>query len=104
MMQQEFIFEQEIEVSDKVFFKDDKIHIYDFKCFDGHAVGQRVDESDDAPETIHMSYPRLDDILADKDACSYILTYRGLYDREEKDIHYGDIMMSYGEISKELYN
>ena len=98
MRQQEFIIEQGIEVSDIDFFKDDKIHIYDFKCFDGHAIGQRVDDTDQAPETIRISYPILNDILADKDACSYILTYRGLYDREDNDIHYGDIMMSYGVI------
>lgn len=72
--------------------------IYDFKCFDGHAIGERVCDTENAPKTIRMKYPKLDEVLEDENKSSYVLEYRGLYDLTPADIHYGDIMMAYGEV------
>lgn len=75
---------------------------YDFTCYDGHATGNRVDDILEAPKTIEMEYPTLAEVLADKDKARYILEYRGLYDLNANDIHYGDVMMAYGEMRKQF--
>ena len=70
---------------------------YDMECYDGYAIGKLVDDVD-APATIRMEYPKLEDILKDDSLCLSILFYRGLGDKTASDIHYGDIMMYLGEI------
>ena len=70
---------------------------YDMECYDGYAIGKLVDDVD-APATIRMEYPKLEDILKDDNLCLSILFYRGLGDKTASDIHYGDIMMYLGEI------
>ena len=70
---------------------------YDMECYDGYAIGTLVDDVD-APATIRMEYPKLEDVLKDLDLCHRILFYRGLGDKTASDIHYGDIMMYLGEI------
>ena len=56
-------------------------------------------EFPNAPKTIRMEYLTLDDVLSDKGGIAYdILRYRGLYNLDVQDIHYGDIMMYLGEI------
>ena len=71
---------------------------YDMECYDGYAIGKLVDDVD-APSTIRMEYPTLNDVLCDMGGLANdILQYRGLWDRTEDDIHYGDIMMYMGEI------
>lgn len=70
---------------------------YDMECYDGYAIGKLVDDVD-APATIRMEYPKLEDVLKDLDLCHHILKYRGLWDKTADDIHYGDIMMYMGEI------
>ena len=70
---------------------------YDMECYDGYAIGTLVDDVD-APATIRMEYPKLEDVLKDLDLCHRILKYRGLYDLAPIDIHFGDIMMYLGEI------
>lgn len=70
---------------------------YDMECYDGYAIGTLVDDVD-APATIRMEYPKLEDILKDDNLCLSILFYRGLGDKTASDIHYGDIMMYLGEI------
>ena len=103
MEKQRYILEEAIELTDKEIFKDDNVHLYDLKCYDGHATGELVDKTDSAPKKIMVTYPKLEDVIKDKDACIYVLQYRGLYDRDDKDIHYGDVMMSYGVISSVIY-
>jgi hypothetical protein len=44
----------------------------------------------------------LEEILADEDDCDHILEYRGLYDLTPSDIHYGDVMVTFGEITEIL--
>ena len=73
---------------------------YDMECYDGYAIGKLVDDVD-APLTIRMEYPKLEDVLKDLDLCHHILKYRGLYDLAPIDIHFGDIMMYLGEIVEE---
>lgn len=70
---------------------------YNMECYDGYAIGKLVDDVD-APATIRMEYPKLEDVLKDNDLCYRILKYRGLWDKTADDIHYGDIMMYLGEI------
>lgn len=71
---------------------------YDFECYDGYATGSRVDNTENAPKEIRMVYPTLAEIKADEEKAEYVLEYRGLYDLSVEDIHYGDIMMAYGEV------
>jgi len=74
---------------------------YRMVCYDGYAEGTLIDddaEFPNAPKTIRMEYPKLEDVLKDDDLCYHILKYRGLYDLNEQNIHYGDIMMYLGEI------
>lgn len=76
--------------------KDDAI--YDLKCYDGYATGERICDNEQAPKVIRMEYPKLAEVLADEEKASYVLEYRGLYDLTPNDIHYGDIMVAYGEV------
>lgn len=73
---------------------------YRVVCYDGYAEGTLIDSAEfpNAPATIRMEYPKLEDVLKDSDRCLSILFYRGLWDKTADDIHYGDIMMYLGEI------
>ena len=73
--------------------------VYDMECYDGYAIGKLADDVD-APATIRMEYPKLEDVLKDNDLCYHMLKYRGLWDKTADDIHYGDIMMYLGKIVK----
>ena len=77
---------------------------YCMVCYDGYAEGTLIDddaEFPNAPKTIRMEYPTLEGVLKDNELCHRILKYRGLYDLNVQDIHYGDIMMYIGEIVEE---
>ena len=76
--------------------KDDAI--YDLECYDGYATGERICDTENAPKNVRLEYPTLEEVLADEQKASYVLEYRGLYDLTPSDIHYGDIMMAYGEV------
>ena len=96
--------ESEIEVVNKEFFGDKEIHIYNFFCNDGYAIGVLDYEDDEtSPKAIKMVYPKLADVLSDHKLCDYILKYRGLYDLTYKDIGYGDIMVALGTPKSILY-
>lgn len=70
--------------------------LFDCECYDGYAIC-----ADDETNTkVIMTYPTLAEVLADEDLCDKILQYRGLCDLQAKDIHFGDIMMTLGEIEK----
>lgn len=90
------VIEREIEVG-----IGDYTNLYDLKCRDGEAIGTLcpLDLNDpDAARVIKMEYPKLADVLADEDMCEEILNYRGLHDLSPSDIHYGDVMMVFGEV------
>lgn len=80
---------------------------YRMVCYDGYAEGTLIDddaEFPNAPKTIRMEYLTLDEVLSDKGGIADdILCYRGLYNLNEQDIHYGDIMMYLGEVVEEKY-
>ena len=93
------IVEPEVLLADKKVFGDKKEHEYVVECYDGYAVGKLDDEEDTtAPKEVFLEYPKRKDVLKDKNLAERILEYRGLYDLEIKDIHYGDIMMYMGKI------
>lgn len=96
MNMENVVIENEIEVS-----IGENTYLYDLKCSDGEAIGTLcpIDLNDpDAPRVIKMEYPKLADVLADEDMCDHILEYRGLHDLSPSDIHYGDVMMAFGEV------
>lgn len=73
--------------------------IVDCFCINGFALA--VEQSDEERKfSFCLSYPTLEDILKDKDMCHEVLTYCGLWDLTDKDIHYGDIMLTHNEIVK----
>jgi hypothetical protein len=103
MNMKEFYFEDGIELVDKKFFGDNEVHIYNIKCFDGHATAYKDDEDDEiAPNVVELVYPTLAEVLANNKKAEKVLEYRGLWDLKPSDIHYGDIMMCYGKITKQV--
>lgn len=99
----DFIDEEEVLVTDEDVFGDNEEHAYDFRCYDGYAEGQpsrNWDEEyeEELPQTLHMTYPKLEEVLNDEDMTNYILKYRGLHDLGPEDITYGDIMIALGEV------
>lgn len=95
------VIESEVLFTDKRIFGDDHEHSYECDCCDGVAICTRTDPNDTTiPMQIKVTYPTLDKILADEDKCEQILRYRGLYDLKASDIHYGDVMMTFGEIER----
>jgi hypothetical protein len=98
MKTKEFILETDIEVS--LPFSKNNQATYNLKCYDGYAIGERTCDNEKAPKTIRMEYPTLEEVLASTKKTERILDYRGLYDLEAKDIHYGDIMITFGKVVK----
>lgn len=72
-------------------------HTYKCKCFDGYAIGELKDKTN-APYMIKLVYPTLDEIINNEDMCDEVLQYNGLFDCDETDITFGDIMKCYGRI------
>lgn len=67
----------------------------DVCCFDG--IGIAIDIDEDSKFYI-LTYPKLKELTLNEDDIKEVLTHCGLYDLTAKDIHYGDIMLTYGEI------
>lgn len=98
-MAKKFIMEEDILLCDKKVFGDNEEHSFNCKCYDGYAECTATD-SEEKVQKVIMTYPLRKEVLKNEDMCDAILTYRGLYDCTKKDIHYGDIMMKYGVITK----
>lgn len=98
-MKKDFISENEVIFNDMNVFGDNEEHYYNVKCYDGYAIGVSTYNNNNEPKYIKVTYPKLSAILDDRDRTSYILRYRGLYDLFARDIHFGDVMMSFGVIS-----
>lgn len=96
MKPKEFILETDIELS----LPKNKQATYNLKCYDGYAIGERTCDNEKAPKSIRMEYPKLEEVLASTKKTERILDYRCLYDLEAKDIHYGDIMITFGKVVK----
>lgn len=69
---------------------------YNFKCYDGHAIGTLAVGRPNAPKEIKMFYPTIGELTIEQ--MDYILEYRGLFDLTHEDINYGDVMMALGEL------
>ena len=93
----EKIIEEDILFSDKNIFGDNEEHSYDVECYDGYGVATANEEG--IPKKLKVTYPTLSVVLKDEGLCRDILKYRGLHDLDSNDIHYGDVMMCFGEIS-----
>lgn len=91
---------EEVSFWDYEFFMDKEEHIYDVECFDGYGIGINIDNEDDAPRTIKVIYPTLEEVLSNEKDTEYVLRYRGLYDLTPANIKYDDIMMAYGKIKR----
>lgn len=57
-------------------------------------------DSEEKIQKVTMTYPLRKDVLKSEEMSNAVLEYRWLYDCTKKDIHYGDIMMKYGVITK----
>ena len=96
-MEQDVIYEDEVFFVNNDVFGDYAEHEYNCECHDGVAYCDRCDSDDvKAPEIIKVVYPTLEEVLADEDMVADVREYRGL--NSSCDIHYGDIMLRYGEI------
>lgn len=75
--------------------------IVDCFCCNGFAFA--VEQSKEERKfCYYLNYPTLEKVLSNDDMCAEILTYCGLYDLTKNDINFGDIMLTYGEISKPI--
>lgn len=93
------IIEDSVLFTDKKFFGDNKEHEYFCRCYDGYAICMSSVYSN-APDVIMVKYPKLKELTNEQK--DHILDYRGLCDLTRKDIHYGDVMVVYGEIEKSI--
>lgn len=85
-----------LETEIEIYHDKDSLGLYDCECYDGFAICKNIKTNTNAI----LTYPTLAEVLADEDLCDKILQYRGLHDLQAKDIHFGDIMMTLGEIEK----
>lgn len=93
------IIEPEVLLTDEKVFGDNEEHEYVVECYDGYAIGRLSDEEDTtAPKEVFLEYPKRKDVIKNIDLAEDILEFRGLYDLDIKDIHFGDIMMYMGDI------
>lgn len=71
----------------------------DCVCCNGFALA--IEQSEEERKfAFYLTYPTLEQVLDNNDMCKEVLTYCGLYDLTSKDINFGDIMLTYSEISK----
>lgn len=86
--------------TNKEVFGDNNEHCYEVECYDGYAIAHLADAEDKAPKELRLTYPIMEHIKDNDDLCNEILRYRGLYDKEKDDIHYGDIMIYCGILER----
>lgn len=90
----------EMLLTDKKVFGDNKEHEYNVECFDGLAFARPTDgeleNNPNAPKLLELSYPKLDTLTdKQKEKC---LEYRGLYYESVESCNYADVCMKYGMI------
>ena len=99
-MTKTYILRDNVYFVDKTIFGDEFEHYYDAKCYDGYAIAKRISDDENEPYELKITYPKLADVVNDKELVDEILTYFGLVDLygcTAKDINYGDIMLYLGE-------
>ena len=98
MNNKDFIIKNNVVLVNKDVFGDEKEHSYTFKCYDGHSVGTLNDiNTDNISPNIALTYPKLEDVLSDKEMTENIIKHCGLFNQYD-DINFGHIMETYGEI------
>lgn len=71
--------------------------IADCLCADKLAIA--IEQSEEERKFCYfLKYPTLQEVLNDRVMTNEVLTYCGLYDLNAKDLNYGDLMLTYGEI------
>ena len=96
-MSKTYILRENVYFIDKTIFGDEFEHYYDAKCYDGYAIAKRISDDENEPYELKITYPKLAEVVEDKDLVDEILTYFGLDDCTAQDINYGDIMLYMGE-------
>lgn len=97
-MSKTYILRENVYFIDKTIFGDEFEHYYDAKCYDGYAIAKRISDDENEPYELKITYPKLAEVVEDKDLVDEILTYFGLDDDcTAQDINYGDIMLYLGE-------
>ena len=96
-MSKTYILRENVYFIDKTIFGDEFEHYYDAKCYDGYAIAKRISDDENEPYELKITYPKLAEVVKDKDLVNEILTYFGLDDCTPQDINYGDIMLYLGE-------
>lgn len=88
----------DIFISCKEVFGDDKNRLYKGTFTDGKATLNAEEPNGDELDTITLVYPTIDEVLADYDMAKEVLVYNGLFDLTVDDINPYDIAMVYGGI------
>lgn len=97
MTQKKFILENSIE------FAEYPNSGYACKCYDGVAICALEDsERDTSPKTLIVRYPTLEVVKKYDELAQEILRYRGLPENNIQDLHYGDVMLYFGDIEYAL--
>lgn len=97
MTQKKFIRENSIE------FAEYPNAEYTCKCYDGVAICTLEDsERDTSPNTLVVKYPTLEVVKKYDELAREILRYRGLSENNIQDLHYGDVMLYFGDIEYAL--
>lgn len=97
MKQKKFIWENSIE------FAEYPTAEYACKCYDGVAICTLEDsEQDTSPNTLIVIYPTLEVVKKYEKIAREILRYRGLPENNIRELHYGDVMLYFGDIEYAL--
>jgi hypothetical protein len=68
-------------------------------CFCSDKLAIAIEQSDEERKFCYfLQYPSLQEVLDSKALTNDVLRYCGLYDLSAKDLNYGDLMLTYGEI------
>lgn len=68
-------------------------------CFCSDKLAIAIEQSDEERKFCYfLQYPSLQEVLNSKALTNDVLRYCGLYDLTAKDLNYGDLMLTFGEI------
>lgn len=88
------IVENDVMLYDAKLFEDELEHQYNVNCYDGYATAISVRRYENEPTELELEYPRIRTLTREQK--KHIRYYRGL--SETDSIHYGDVMIVYGQI------
>ena len=108
-----FMQEDDVLLQDKAIFGDNNEHSYNWRGYDGWAIGVLSDVEDkNAPKQVRLKYPTIQEVLNNEELANRVMTYRGLNDTdsaykggfEPSDINYGDATMALGKLEGVVSN